>query len=165
MPATTKTPLGASTTNRKYYLDVNSTPDGAPTWLPVCGVMEFQDAHDLTLRDDSDFDSDGYQSQTKTAEAWSVVVKLARKVTAADATVYDPGQELLRAKGIGHMGPSNSVAIRYYEMEEDGPREEAYAGTAAVQWSPDGGDMTALSTVTCTLTGQGRLVAIAHPDA
>jgi hypothetical protein len=36
---------------------------------------------------------------------------------------------------------------------------------ATVTWSPDGGGMDALSTVSVTLTGQGERKAITHPAA
>ena len=61
------------------------------------------------------------------------------------------------------MGVANSVEIRYYEMEPSGPRGEAYQGRAAVSFAEEGGAMTALSTATCDLMGQGALTAIAHP--
>lgn len=160
--ATTKVPLGASTTNRKWYLDVDSSTTSTPTWVGVFGITEFQDALEPTLQEDSDFDSDGYKSQTKTASAWSLTTKVARKVTTALATAYDPGQEILRLAA-NENGVANSVHIRWYEMEPGGPRVEAYQGKAAVSWSPDGGGMDALSTVSVTLTGQGKRNAITHP--
>lgn len=163
--ATTKTPLGASTGNRKWYLDVDTAAStDTPAWTGVFGIQEFKDSVEGKLQDDSDFDSEGWESQTTTANAWSLVTKLKRGVTAADATVYDPGQEELRAAS-SLTGVGNRVHVRWYEMEPDGPRVEAYEGWATVSWSPDGGDMTALSTVTATLTGQGKRTATVHPDA
>jgi len=160
----TRTPLGTSTLNRKWYLDVDTSATDTPTWTPVMGMTEFAFNVEPTLQDDSDFDSEGFRSQVKTAEAWSVSLTVARKVTAASGTAYDTGQERLRDKSFGTMGVANSVKVRFYEMEEDGPREEAYQGLAAVSWSPNGGGMDATSTVGVTLTGQGRLTAITHPD-
>jgi hypothetical protein len=165
MPATTKVPLGASTTNRKWYLDVNTGTTASPVWTGVHGITEFKPALDPTLQNDSDYDSEGYKSQTKTAEEWAVETKVARKVTKADPTAYDPGQEFLRGKAIGKMGLANSVEIRYYEMEPGGPRIEAYQGQAAVTWSPEGGNMENLDMVSVKLTGQGKLDQITHPDA
>jgi hypothetical protein len=165
MPATTKTPLGASTTNRKWYLDVDTSTSGVATWLPVLGITNFAPNFDnANLEDDSDFDSGGFQSQTKTAAGWAAQATVARKVTAADATAYDAGQEYLRSKSIGKFGPANSVKVRIYEMEPNGPRVEAYFGVAAVSWQEQGGAEQALDTVQFTLTGQGQLAAIAHPD-
>jgi hypothetical protein len=165
MPATTKTPLGASTTNRKWYLDVDTSTSGVASWVPVLGITNRAPNFDnANLEDDSDFDSGGFQSQTKTAAGWAAQATVARKVTAADATAYDPGQEFLRTKSIGKFGPANSVKVRIYEMEPSGPRVEAYFGVAAVSWQEQGGAEQALDTVQFTLTGQGQLAAIAHPD-
>ena len=118
MPATTKVPLGASTLNRMYYLDVDTTPATSPTWVAVNGVKEFKPVFESDLQDDSDFDSDGYKSSTKTAEEWSLETTLVRKVTAADATAYDPGQEFLRDHSVGKMGSAARVHVRFYEMTE-----------------------------------------------
>lgn len=167
MPATTKTPLGATTLNRDWYLDVDSTPSSdTATWVPVLGITNFVPSPDNAgLQDDSDFDSGGFGSQNKTTTAWSATAMLIRKVTAADATAYDAGQELLRAASIGKVGAGAVVHIRYYEMTEDGPRVEAYSGTAVVQWAPQGGDTTADNMVQVTLTGRGELAPISHPDS
>lgn len=165
--ANTTTPrvaLGASTTNRKWWCDIdtaNST--STPTWIGLFGILEFQDGVEQTMQDDSDFDSGGFKSQTTTALAVALTVKLKRAIVAAGTTkVYDPGQEFLRAAS-NKMGNDNRVHIRYYEMEPNGPRVEAYELFVTVGWSPDGGGMDALSTVTATLTGQGERKAITHP--
>jgi hypothetical protein len=164
--STARTPLGAPTTNRKFYCDVDSnlTGTGAATWIGIFGVTEFQDANEPTLQDDSDFESNGFKSQAVTALAASVSLKVKRSTTAADRTKYDPGQEILRKAG-NKVGVDNRVHIRYYEMEPNGPRVEAYEMFATVTWSPDGGGMDALSTVSVTLTGQGERKAITHPAA
>ncbi len=163
MPATTKVPLGASTTVRKWYADVNVNTFASPTWVGIFGMTEFKPAIEPTLQDDSDMDGGGYKSQTKTAEAWSCEFKVKRAVTTASSTAYDPGQEFLRLKAIGQFGPANQVDIRYYEMEPSGPRIESYRGFAAVSWSPDGGQMDALDMVSVVLTGQGKLTPTTHP--
>lgn len=166
MTATTKTPLGAETTNRKWYLDVDTTPTGgSSTWVPVLGITAFQpNADEANLVDDSDFDSGGFSSQAKTATAWSATSTVARKVQQANATQYDPGQEYLRTNSIGKVGLASVVHVRFYEMEPGGPRVEAYSGWATVSWAEQGGDMKALDTVQVTLTGRGQLATISHPD-
>jgi hypothetical protein len=165
MVATPRVKLGASTGNRKWYIDVNTAASGAAVWAPVGGVTDFKPSRDGNMEDDSDFDSGGYQSETKTAEKWSADLKVARKVTTASALAYDPGQEFLRAKSQGVFGVANSCEIRYYEMEPAGPRIEAFQGRCAVDYTDDGGGMTALSTASIKMMGQGALVAIAHPAA
>lgn len=165
MPVPTRTPLGASTTMRQWYLDVDTAGSTvSPTWVGVFGIMELKPGLEPTKQDDSDYDSGGFQSKTKTAEAWSVELKIGRKVQVADGTQYDPGQEFLRTKSFGQMGPANSVHIRYYEMQDNGPRVEAYEGWASVGWSPDGGKMEDLNLVSVTLDGQGKLSQITHPN-
>ncbi|WP_086846828.1 phage tail tube protein [Amycolatopsis kentuckyensis] len=165
MPVPTRSPLGASTTARKWYLDVDTNfSTVSPNWIGVFGITDFQPKSDPTMQDDSDYDSEGYGSETKTAEKWSLVMKVARKVTVADATVYDPGQEYLRSRAIGKMGPNNSVHVRWYEMTPNGPRAEAYDGIASVTWSPDGGKMSDLDIVSVTLGGQGKQNPITHPN-
>lgn len=154
--------LGASTVNRMWALDVNTGTTASPVWTAVRGRTEFQPNLEPTLQDDSDFDSEGYKSQTVTALAWSLAFKVARKVLPADATSYDAGQEALREAAEG-MGVANSVHVRWYETTPDGPRAEAYEGTAAVSWTPDGGAMDALNMVSVTLTGKGKRTAITHP--
>jgi hypothetical protein len=166
MPATTHTPLGATTNTRKWYVDVDMNDGvGTASWMPILGVENLvfnpDNAH---LEDDSDYDSAGFQSQTKSAAAWNATLTLARKTQAASLTTYDPGQEKLRTKSIGQFGPANTVTVRIYEMQPGGPRVEAYTGKAAVSWQPQGGAMTALDTVQVTLTGQGALASITHPD-
>src|SRR5688500_1090875 len=98
MPATTKVPLGAGTTVRKWYLDVNTGTFAVPVWTGVFGVTNFKDARNPTMQDDSDMDSEGWKSETKTGDGFALELKVGRKVTAADAEAYDPGQEVLRAK-------------------------------------------------------------------
>lgn len=150
---------------------LNVTADGGgnlttivPTWIGVFGMMDFQPNQDDNLEKDSDFDSEGYESSTKTAEAWSLEFMVKRAVTAADATAYDPGQELLRAKS-KLMGPANSITVRWYEMTPSGPQIEAYKGLAAVSWAPVGGSMEKIETVKVKLTGQGKRNDITHPAA
>lgn len=160
-------PLGATTLNRMWYLDVDTGTAGTPSWIGVFGLTEFQPALEPTLQDDSDFDSAGYKSQSVTALAWSLVGKLRRGTKGGatpDPTAYDPGQEALRLAA-NEMGTNNRVHVRWYEMTEGGPRVEAYEGYASVTWSPDGGGMDANNLVSITLTGQGKRTAITHPDA
>ncbi len=165
MTVTTKVPLGAATLNRKWYLDVDVSATETPTWVGVFGIKEFQPALAQTMQDDSDFDSDGYGSDTITQQKWSCTGKVNRKATATAPDEYDPGQERLRLAG-QEVGSDNRVHIRFYEVNgAGGPQIEAYEGYASVSWNPDGGDQTVLSTVAFVLNGQGKRTAIAHPGA
>lgn len=164
--ATTKVPLGPTTTNRKWYLDIDSSGGAAtPTYIGVFGITQFQSQVAASLQDDSDFDGAGWGSQTNSRNAWSIVLKAKRGVKKGSTPkVYDPGQEILRVAGAA-TGVANTVRVRWYEMEPNGPRVEAYEGYAAVSYSEDGGGTEALSMVSVTLTGQGARGIITHPDA
>ena len=164
MTVPTRTPLGASTLVRKWYLDVNTGTDAAPVWTGVFGMLNFQPSFTPTLQDDSDFDAQGYKSSTVTALEWGASLTVSRKVVDNAPTTYDPGQEKLRAVS-ETQGTSNHVQVRFYEMTPGGPRVEAYSGHVAVTWSPQGGAMDALDTVQVTLTGQGQRSDITHPDS
>ena len=164
MTVPTRTPLGASTLVRKWYLDVNTGTADAPVWTGVFGMTNFQPTFTPTLQDDSDFDSQGYKSSTVTALEWGATATVSRKVQADAPTAYDPGQELLRTTS-ETQGTQNRVQVRFYEMSPGGPRVEAYSGWCAVTWSPQGGPMDALDTVQVTLTGQGQRSDITHPDS
>ena len=166
MTATTKAPLGATTTNRKWYLDVNTGTLASPVWTGVFGITEFTPKIEGSLQDDSDFDGAGWKSQVNTAYQWSNEgkVKRAQKAGVTGDQVYDPGQEKLRLAA-AKTGVDNSVPVRWYDMEPNGPRVEAYEGNAAVTWTEDGGNMEALSFASIVLTGQGKRVEIEHPDA
>jgi hypothetical protein len=169
MTATPRVVLGGDTLNRKWWTDVNNGTHAAPSWLPVGGVVNFQPALAPNSQDDSDFDSGGYGSTAITKLDWSLAMTLARKATAADASVYDPGQELLRAAA-NNLSPANRVEVRWYEMNVNsagvvvGPKTEAWQGYGSVTWAPAGGGMEALDQVAMTIAGQGIRTAITHPE-
>lgn len=162
MSVPARTPLGASTLNRKWMLDVNTGTLTAPVWTPVRGITSFVPNMTPTMMDDSDFDSQGYKSQTATALAWDCTFDVSRKTNPAAPTTYDAGQEALRTTSLT-MGISNSIQIRFYEVTNGGPAVEAWQGMVAVQWSEKGGNEDALDQVAVKLIGQGQRVAIAHP--
>lgn len=163
MAATTKAPLGASTTNRKWYCDINTGTDQAPIWAGLFGVTEFKDTLEASLQDDSDFDGGGWLSEVNTANRWKIEGKVARKTKASDPAAYDPGQEAIRIAA-AKTGIENVIGVRWYEMEPGGPRVEAYEGKAAATWSPDGGSTEATSTASFVLSGRGARIPITHPD-
>jgi hypothetical protein len=163
MTATTKTPLGADTTVHKYYLDVDMGTPAVPIWVPLGGIYSFKPVQEPTVKDNSDFDSD-WGSDSIPRQKWGVEAKIWRKRQVASPTEYDDAQEFLRAAG-AHILGENVVRIRYYDMVENGPQEEAYQGNVAVAWKPDGGQTEEYDSITVTLYGQGNRAEIAHPAA
>ena len=163
MPATTKTPLGGATLNEKWYLDVNTGTHASPVWARIAGISDFKDSFTPDLVEDGDFDSSGAHSKTVTATDWTLTFKCERKTVDGAPTTYNPAQEVLRLASY-NRGLSNPVEVRWYEMTTGGPKIEAWQGYAVVSWEPDGGDFTAKSTVSVTLSARGARTAITHPD-
>lgn len=165
MAATARSPLGASTTNRKWYVDIDSSTTGTASWIALAGITELTPGVEGSLQNDGDFDGEGWGSQVNTLNAWTLEGKVRRGIMPGSTPpVYDPGQEILRLAA-AETGIGNVVHVRWYEMEPDGPRVEAYEGYAAVSWSEDGGGVEALSMVSFTLTGRGKRETITHPAA
>lgn len=163
MSVTEREPLGAPTLARKWRIDVNGGTTEAPDWVGVFGIMEYKPTQSPTTQDTSDFDSEGWKSESKTAQAWGGEGKVKRSSTRADRTAYDPGQEILRLASI-EMGTDNEVEVRIYEDNgANGPQVEAYQGWCGVTWEPDGGGMDAIDTASFKLLGQGKREAIPHP--
>lgn len=158
-----RTPLGASTTTRKWWVDIDASATETPDWVGLAGITEFQPTVEGSLQNDSDFDGGGWGSDANTLNKWKANGKVRRGVQpGSNPPVYDPGQEILREAG-SETGLANVVHVRFYEMEPEGPRVEAYEGFAAVTWSEDGGGVEALSFASFTLNGRGKRNAIVHP--
>jgi hypothetical protein len=166
MPYPTRVALGATTLARKWAMDVDTNYgiSAVPLWVGVFGMTEFTPTGAPGLQADSDYDSGGYTSSTATTQEWGITATLRRGVVGVTPSAYDPGQEYLRLKS-KNMGPANSAHVRYYELNgSTGPKVEAYEGIAAVAYANNGGGMDALSTAGLTLTGQGLLLPVTHPD-
>lgn len=135
--------------------------DGTGTYIDIRGVTNLQPAIAQTTQDDSDYESvvDGIQwgSDFVTGLKWSLVIKLDRKTAAG--YVEDPGQKILRLASV--QGGSDALVDMQWFDRNGG--SEAYQGTGIVQWSDDGGDGTALSTVSVTIMGRGPRLTIANP--
>lgn len=150
-----------STGANKWRLDVDASEllDGS-NYIPVRAIKEFTPGVSGTKQDDSDYDGDGWGSNSTTQRNFNNVVKLGRK-KGINTGNYDPGQEVLRDAS-DQLGEGALVRIRWYDRN-GGP--EAFEGYADVEWSDDGGDTTALSTATVTLAGNGKRTRITNPVA
>ena len=147
---------------RRWKLEVD-TADSAvsPTWVPVRGIGEFTDKQDDKMQDDTDYDSDGYGSETKTLINWSNELTLVTK-TNATTGVLDAGQAKLKAAR-RQFGEAGTVHIRWYDR--NGVVGDAWEGWASVGWDPQGGSADDLDKVKVTLRGQGAPIAITNPAA
>jgi hypothetical protein len=149
-----------STLARKYKLDINTGTELSPTWTQVKAIAEFKPTIDASTEDDSDYDGAGWGSDAKTLLKWKIELKIIRKIT-VDTAAYDPGQEALR--GVAEdFGPDGVVHVRWYDRDGS---TEAWEGFGEVTWEPDGGDTTALATVSVNLMGRGAREVITNPAA
>ncbi|WUI02109.1 IPT/TIG domain-containing protein [Spirillospora sp. NBC_00431] len=156
--ATTGTEQLRSTLARKWKLDINTGTVESPVWTPVRAIGELKPNIESNMEDDSDYDSDGWASETKTQMKWSLETKVLRKVGVTSEN-YDPGQEALRAAA-DQFGSPGTPQVRWYDRD-GGP--EAYSGFASVSWEPEGGEAKDLDTVTIKMSGQGKRTTITNP--
>lgn len=161
--ATTNT-FKVSATSGGTPIDITADGSGkfveAATWLQVRAVSGLKPTLDNTMEDDSDMDSDGWLSKTKTAMGWALELDLLRKV-GISSNAYDPGQEIIRVAGES-FGTAGVVHVRWYDRN-GGP--EAYEGYASVDWAPEGGKTTDLDKAKATLNGNGARLPITNPAA
>lgn len=142
---------------RRWAVEV--APLDVETFTRVRGVNSFQPGLDPNFEDTTDFDNDGWSSSEKTLQGWSLSLGYIEKVGATDS-VQDAGQAILEAAS-DQFGGDSLIKVRWFER--DG--EKAYSGVASVQYEPQGGSPSDLSTVNVTLNGNGARERIAHPEA
>lgn len=157
------TPTLTSVLAKDWVLEVNSAiTETSPTWVKVKGLTKLQPAIDGTTVDDSDFDSDGWKSETYTQRAWSIECEGRRKkAVGGDTFVPDPGQELIRLAG-EELGDDAVVFLRWYRTDGD---PQAYTGHAEIKYSGGGGGVTDLEPLSFTATGKGKRTPIENPSA
>jgi hypothetical protein len=139
----------ASKLARRYAVEVKPTGSDDTAWVRVKGINSLTPGLDQNFEDSTDFDNDGWTSSEKTSQGWNLALGLIEKVGQADKK-QDPGQLILENTQ-DKFGGEGFVDVRW--GERDG--EIAYTGNAAVQWEPQGGGVTDLSSVNVTLTGNG----------
>ena len=163
MTATTRKEMGAPTSAKKWYFDVNAGTHDSPAWTAVNGINNFKQAINPGKKDNSDYASDGWGSEVVTKLQWALDLKAWRNADAVNSDEYDDGQEILR-DAADKFGASGRVEVRWYEMEDEGPRVEAYQGYGSVEWKPDGGADDDLESVSVTVNGAGKRNPITHPS-
>jgi len=168
MTVATGLALGATGLARNWRLEVDTSTTGAATWVRVMGITDMTpNPGTVATEDDADYDAGGYGSTNSVGLDWGVTCTVRRAAQRAVPDEYDAGQEFLRIKG-KKTGTLNTAHVRFYEYDPDdatAPQVEAYEGYAAVSWANGGGGPRANRTATITLTGQGKLLDIAHPAA
>jgi len=150
-----------STNARKFKLQVDdSDAQDGTGYIDVRAMMEFTPALADTLTDDATYDDDGWASQARTGLGFTLTCKLARK-KGIGSGAYDPGQQVFYDAS-DQFGSGALKRVRWFDRT-GGP--EAFEGFVFVGWTDDGGNATALSTATVTLTGNGQRTRITNPAA
>lgn len=138
---------------RRFKVDVSA--DDA-TYIPFKGINDLNPPISPTLQAADDYDTDGWASFEKTMQSWILTIKALRKTNAG---VFDPGQELVRARQTG-FADNARVYVRWYDRNG---APEAFKGRAIVGWVPSKTGVADLDEITCTLTGDGILTPITNP--
>lgn len=128
----------------------------APVYVPVRGITEFTPpAIEKNQEDDGDFDGGVWSSSTSTGLGYKVegTVKIPR-----GGLAKDPGQEILRAAGIG-VAEEGYVHWRAYDKRSG----DGWEGIADSTFTENGGPKTDLKTAAFSLTGRGELLPYNKP--
>ncbi|MFG3085133.1 phage tail tube protein [Streptomyces parvulus] len=154
----TPTPTTALARRWKFQLDLSEDQDGSD-WVTVLGVTDFKPpAPDPNIEDSSDYESGGWNGNTKTAQGWELTATINRRIN-DQVKVYHPTHEALR-RAAWLFGSNSKAHVRWYDREG---LPEAYEGSGVVKWEYSGGEHTALDQVEITITGDGELLLIDNP--
>lgn len=154
------TPIEENELARDWRVDVNMGTEEVPDWQLCPGVRAFQHMAPPNIEDSSDYDSDGWAGNTKTAQSWSIEMTIRRK-TNNTVKEFHPVHEAIRLAANAY-GAANLVHLRWYNRQG---LPEAYEGKAIPEWEPQGGEYTALGEVAVNLTGDGARSTIDNPLA
>lgn len=149
----------ASLLARRWALEVKPVEGEDTEYVRVRGINSFQPSLSPTMEDSTDFDNDGWSSSEKTLQGWSLAVGYIEKIGQDEDAAQDPGQLILE-EASDKFGGAGFVDVRWYERGGG----KAYTGNAAVQYEPQGGGPSALSTVNVTLNGNGKRERTDNPD-
>ena|SRR5699024_9804538 len=149
----------ASLLARRWAVEVKPVGAEETEYTRVRGINSFQPSLSPTMEDSTDFDNDGWSSSEKTLQGWSLAIGYIEKIGQDETAAQDPGQLILE-EASDKFGGEGFVDVRWYERGGG----KAYQGNAAVQYEPQGGGPSALSTVNVTLNGNGKRNRVEHPE-
>jgi len=132
---------------REFNLTINTGTFGTPVWTGISGITGITPNQTSQLTDDTDFDTDGWESGTVVQRGRTLDVALLYKED-EDAEL-DPGYEALIALGDA-FGPDGKGDFKYVSPNGKGFRFNA---TVDVQWA--GGDKTSNAATSASLKVDG----------
>lgn len=151
----------STTLARKFRVDVTSDLTLATGWVQLKGINSLDYEVTPDLEDSSDYDTNGFATVEVTQYAWTLEPTVNRHATSG---VYDPGQELVRAR-IGQFSTAARCGVRWYDNLYAGP--EAYSGVAIPTWKPTNTAVKDLEQADITFTGTDIAlnIGISNPAA
>lgn len=117
-----------TTLARKFRVDVTTDLTLASGWTQLNGINDLDPEISPDMEDTSAYDTTGWSTSEPTMQSWTLKATFFRRIV---STVYDPGQELVRAC-VGQFTTAARCGVRWYDKNA-GP--EAYSGIAVVGWS------------------------------
>lgn len=152
---TSPTPLKKKL-SRLWVFEVDTGPEGAPSYTRVNGLTGATLTISPTEVDVSDFDSEGWSDNLTTFRAWALALTGWDGYTGPDnAPVDDPGQTALKTKGL-LTGPEAYANVRFYRSDTG----KGFEGRVTVNYNGAGGEVKAAEPFNCNLTGSGVCSAV-----
>lgn len=136
----------STTLARKFRVDVTNDLTLAGGFVQLNGLDDWNDDVSPNLEDTSAYDTTGWGSSEVTFNDWTATASIFRRLVAG---VYDPGQEMCRARR-GQTGDAARIGLRWYD-KNGGP--EAYSGVALVKWARNNTGVKNVEKATITFTG------------
>lgn len=147
--------MAVSALARRFRIDVSADNT---TWTQLKGVTDLNPQISPQMQDSSTYDSNGWGSSEITMNKWSISAKVLRQTTVG---VFDPGQELVRAR-VAQFGDNARIYVRWYD---NSGAAEAWSGRAIVEFNRSKTGVADLDEASITMTGDGALTAISNPYA
>lgn len=138
---------------RRFKVDVST--DGT-NFIPINGMTDFNPQETPTLQAADDYDSNGFASFEKTLTGGKLVIKASRKLSAG---AFDPGQEIARGTAF-QFGDAARLTVRWYDRNG---ADQAYSGTALVEYQQSKTGVADIEEVTITFTMDGIITSITNP--
>lgn len=143
---------------RRYRWQVNIGTTAVPVWATVFGITDFKPTLSPGMQDDSDYETDGWDSSTKTSQGWMIEATILLKGDDSDLT-----PALIKLRDTAELfGTSGIVEVRW--MDKNG-LPEAYQGSGFVEYSRANSGNKDLDAATVKITGRGARTKITNPIA
>lgn len=155
-PTTTVTAMA-----RRFAVEIDTTPGGAPTWSPLLGIEDLKPVFNSRREKDEAYEDLGSEREAITGNSWGLELKLIHRA-GSDGVTMNATQEYLRTKALATDAMTGEAHARWFDRSGVG---EAWDGRCLVEWTPDGGNGAARDVVAVKLSGQGARLAITNPNA